>query len=300
MKTVLTCAHLRTQSAEFVTLTRWERTALRRLSWVARLVYEELVGLSNFKTGHIFKGSDPRVSYAMLTALLTPDQPAHGKGLPGPTLKQLRCAIDDLCEAGLVGRVAAANEAHRALFLEVPSRELARSRTANLGRGEGRPAEAKKPKKIKQLPLDIHTPRAEDRAGVTEGSTFITESAELSTCGQLLPPEPDTPPGRIEFGADAQKFVPPRGQDKRPAQAGHAPHQLSPTAPHAMAALGSLQAPPGGQNKDAPRASGREKALQTANALRRGAKKAVLNVDARDFSAGKPAGDAGAEPRKGA
>lgn len=140
-------------------------------------------------------------------------------------------------------------------------------------------------------------------------------------------------------GAADPKIGPPRGADNRPAGAGHAPQgfggtrpfefdsaykagafagpvqpgmtvswydrpirmrQLSPIAPHAMAALGSLHAPPGGQNKDAPGASGRERALQAANALRRGARKTVLNGDARDFSDAKPAGDARTEAQDGA
>lgn len=295
MRPVLSCAHTRTQAADFIVLTRWERVTLRRLSWVARLVYDELVGLSNFNTGRIFKGDDPRVSYAMLAALLTPDQPAHGRGLPGPTLKQLRSAIDELEAAGLVARETRANKAHRALFLEVPSRKEAASRTANLGRAEGRGEKVKKSKKIKQLEIDMHSPGAEVRAGVSEGSALIQERAELSTGAIPQPPEPDTPPGPICVGAAGQKIGPPRGPETRPAEAGHAPRELSPLPAHLSSALGSIQAPPGGQNKDAPRASGREQALAAADALRRRPRKPVLNGDARDFSNGSPGSDARTE-----
>lgn len=226
MRQTLTAAHTRTQSADYVLLTRWERTVLRRLSWCARLCYEELVGLSDFRTGRVYRGSDPRVSYAVLIALLTPDQAPTGPRLQAPTLKTVRAALDELEAAGLLGRNRAANEGLRALFLEVPSRKDALTRSANLGREQGRADAPKKAKKIKQLPLDIHSNGAENRAGVSVGS-FINyeEPAELSTAPPSeipKPPEPDTPPGPIVVRVEGEKIGPPRGPETRP-QAGTPP-----------------------------------------------------------------------------
>lgn len=254
MRQTLAAALTRTQSADFVTLTRWERTTLRRLSWCARLVYEELVGLSDFKTGRIYRGSDPRVSYAVLIALLTPDQAPTGPKLQAPTLKTIRTALDELEAAGLLGRNCDANKGLRALFLEVPSRKDALTRSANLGREQGRANTPKKPRKIKQLPLDIHSNEAENRAGVSVGS-FINyeEPAELSTAPAAeipKPPEPDNPPGPIVVGAAGEKIGPPRGPDSRPLR-GHAPQAATHAAKVMRARLRDQVGPPGGQD-DAP------------------------------------------------
>lgn len=259
MKVTLTAAHRRIQSADFVTLYRWERVQLRTLSWVSRILYEELVGLSNFKTGHLYSGTDPRVSYAVLLALMTPDQPPHGKRLPAPSLKQLRDALDDLESVGLLGRNTKANLGLRSLFLEVPSRAEAQSRTANLGRAEGRGDKVKKAIQDKKLPKFVHKPRAEARAGVSEGNSFITplphENEKLSTDDRLKPPEPDTPPGPITLSMATPKIVPPRGQDTSPA--GTPPDTSGREA--AMRVADSLRkrkiAPPGG-TVDAPQGAG--------------------------------------------
>lgn len=216
MKQVLTAALSRTQSPEFVTLYRWERVAIRTLSVWARELYQELVGLSSFKTGEI------STSYAQLTAVLTPDQPPHGRRLPAPTLKQLRSAMDELQAADLIARNRALNIDAGKLTLAVESRESARLRNANLGREEGRVKEVKKWLTDKRLAQPTHRKRAGNRAGGATGLSSSTplphEPDELST--GPTPPEPHDPPGpiRVEETPGA-----PRGADPRPADAGHAP-----------------------------------------------------------------------------
>jgi hypothetical protein len=219
VKQVLTVALSRTQSPEFVTLYRWERVALRMLSNVARLLYEELVGLSSFKSGEI------STSYAQLIALLTPDQPAHGRRLPAPTLKQIRSAMDELQDADLIARNKALNVEAGKLTLAVESREGARTRNANLGRDEGRVKDVKKWLTDKRLAQPVHKPRARKRAGGAEGLSSTTTPdpqtpQDLSTGPQ--PPEPHDPPGPIRLSPGETPGAP-RGADPRPADAGHAP-----------------------------------------------------------------------------
>jgi len=225
VKQVLTAALSRTQSPEFVTLYRWERVALRMLSSVARLLYEELVGLSSFKSGEI------STSYAQLIALLTPDQPAHGRRLPAPTLKQIRSAMDELQDAELIARNKALNIDAGKLTLAVESRESARLRNANLGRDEGRVAKVKKWLTDKRLASSTHRKRAGVRAGGAEGSSSSIpqphEPAELSTGHGPQPPQPDDPPGPIALPPRGGKIEPPRGLEPRPAGAGHAPQDAT-------------------------------------------------------------------------
>lgn len=226
MKQVLTAALSRTQSPEFVTLYRWERVALRTLSGVARLLYEELVGLSSFKSGEI------STSYAQLIALLTPDQPAHGRRLPAPTLKQIRSAMDELQAADLIARNKALNIDAGRLTLAVESRESARLRNANLGRDEGRVAKVKKWLTDKRLATPTHRKRAGVRAGDAEGSSSSIplphETRDLSTGPGPQPPEPDEPPGGIRLAPQGGTPGAPRGADLRPAHAGHAPQGTPP------------------------------------------------------------------------
>lgn len=218
MKQTLTAAHLRSQAADFVVLHRYELVLLRQLSLLAREVYHELVNLSDFKTGHIYRKGDPRVSYAVLVALLTPDQPLQGRRIPAPTIKQIRDALDDLEDVGLLGRNRRANEGVGALFLEVMSRQEAASRTANKGREEGRGQIAREPSKNRHSGPSIHKQRAGFRAGVSEGHSVSIpppqNELDLST-GQPRPPEPKTPPGPIQIGAVlGEKIGPPRGAER--------------------------------------------------------------------------------------
>lgn len=250
MKVVHTVALSRTQSPDFVALYRWERVQLRALSWVARLLYEEIVGLASFTTGEL------STSYAQLLALLTPDQPPHGRQLPVPTTKQIRTALDELQAVDLIARNKAANELGAKLSLHVEPRKTAASRDANLGRVQGRVEKAKKFWKDNKLDRSINRPRAGSRAGGSEGSSITTPppqiSGNLSTGQGPTPPEPDTPPGGITLARGDQKNGPPRGPDSCPAQAGHAPRATPVQMAMQARMRNAASAPPGGQ-ADAPR-----------------------------------------------
>lgn len=289
MKQVHTAALSRIQSPEFVTLYRVERTKLRTLSWVARLLYEELVSLSNFKTGEI------ATSYAQLLALLTPDQPAHGRRLAAPTLKQIRSAVDELQGADLVARNQALNEQAGKLLLHVESRESARLASANLGRDEGRVEKAKSFLKINKLDRTVHRSRAGVMAGGSGGySSSIPlpqKNRDLSTGPMPEPPAADTPPGPIRVDAATPKIGPPRGADTRPAGAGHAP-RATPVQAAMLARLAKTSsAPPGGQD-DAPQAA------KPASARLRRPKSLEDGGSAESGRPATPAGQ-GAEPTDG-
>lgn len=286
MRVVLTAALSRTQSPEFVTLYRWERVALRTLSMVARLLYEELVGLSSFRSGEI------STSYAQLAALLTPDQPPHGRRLPAPTLKQLRSALDELQDADLIARNKAANIDAGKLTLAVESRESARLRNANLGREEGRVKKVKKWLTDNRLARDTHRKRAGNRASGAEGSSSSIplphETGDLSTGPR--PPEPDNPPGPIAID-QGEKIGAPRGADPRPAGAGHAP-TATPTQRAMQARMRKSSAPQGAED-GAPLAA--VDALPLSARLRPPRNAALKDEAATSGKASAPAGQ-GAEP----
>ena len=285
MKQVLTAALSRTQSPDFVTLYRWERVALRMLSGVARLLYEELVSLSSFKSGEI------STSYAQLIALLTPDQPAHGRRLPAPTLKQIRTAMDELQAVDLIARNKALNIDAGKLTLAVENRESARLRNANLGRDEGRVTKVKKWLTDSRLAKPAHRKRAGVRAGGAEGSSFTTplphDSGEFSTGPGPQPPQPDTPPGGISVG---EKLGPPRGADPRPAGAGHAP-TATPTQRAMQARMRTQSSAPQGAGDDAPQDA------KPLSARLRPPRNTVLKVEAAESGkASATAGDRGDAP----
>lgn len=229
MRQILEAALSRTQSPVYVGLYRWERVKLRTLSLWARVLYEELVGLSSFKTGEV------RTSYAQLMALLTPDQPAHGRRLAAPTLKQLRNAMDELQDAELIDRNKALNIEAGKLTLALESRQSAATRAANLGRDDSGGKEVKKWLSDNRLARAVHKKRAAKRAGGAEGHSSTTTPlpqtpADLSTGPQ--PPEPHDPHGPIRLSPGETPGAP-RGADPRPADAGHAPEGVSTSEWHA-------------------------------------------------------------------
>ena len=80
-------------------------------------VHVLLVMHSNFATGEFLGG------YHRLMELCRPPQPERGKRLPGPSLQQVRRAIQDLINQGIVMRNAALNAAQGQLRLFLKPRE---------------------------------------------------------------------------------------------------------------------------------------------------------------------------------
>lgn len=86
---------------------------------------------SDFKTGHLL------TNYARLIELCTPPQPERGRRMDGPTLKQVRRAIDWLEGCNLIKRDASENAAQGLLKLSVRRRNKPISKTTSV-RKEGR------------------------------------------------------------------------------------------------------------------------------------------------------------------
>jgi len=155
-QTARAVAMIRQSAPLFVQLTQQEIKRLRPFPCWIRQLYMELVALSNFQTGCIYNGSDPRVSYAKLHSLLDHDHsPQGGRDHPSPSIPQIRRALDQLVAVGLVVRDSEANVGARMLFLAVEARKSAVLSSVNIGRGSGRSSgsaqRVKKPNKNKEL-----------------------------------------------------------------------------------------------------------------------------------------------------
>lgn len=80
-------------------------------------IYFLITTQCNFKTGELI------TNYPRLIELCTPPQPERGRRLSGPSLQQVRRAVNWLEESRLVVRNAAANEAQGTLRLKVRRRD---------------------------------------------------------------------------------------------------------------------------------------------------------------------------------
>lgn len=90
-----------------------------------------IVTQGDFKTGHLV------TSYARLIELCTPPQPERGRRLAGPTLKEMRRALEWLEGARLIKRDKAENAAQGMLKLSVRRREAVKPKRTSV-RKEGR------------------------------------------------------------------------------------------------------------------------------------------------------------------
>lgn len=284
-------AHARQSAPLFGQLSQIEIKKLRQLPPWVRWLYFELVCLSNFDTGRLYVGSDPKVSYAKLAALLAHDANPHDpKPAAAPSHDQIRRALAQLVSMGLVGRNEQANEGARALFLEVARRKDSVSASVNRARDFARPQEHKKTKKNKDLEAKAGRTSPETAPGVPEGifnnSPKPHDAPQLSTGEGPRPPEPADPPGAITLARGDQKFVPPRGHESCPPQGGHAP-RVTPTTAGMQARLKGSSAPPGGQ-ADAPQGD----ALPPSARIRR---PKVLKGEGAQSATASPAPDAGTD-----
>lgn len=132
MKHVADAALSRHRAPDFVILAGLELMQLRKLSWLARAMFPELLALADHIDGKV------STSYAVLNALLRPDQPEAGPRLDAPTIKRLRGALDELVALRLVRIDRIKNEKAQGLFLRVPSRVGISASARKQGREQGR------------------------------------------------------------------------------------------------------------------------------------------------------------------
>ena len=116
MKHIRSASSSRHTAPAFVLLSGLEQIQLRKLPWIARALFLELLGLANFVTGRI------DTSYAVLEALLDFDAAPTANDQAKPSQRRVRTALEDLIALGLVRVDRIKNEKAKGLFLKVKSR----------------------------------------------------------------------------------------------------------------------------------------------------------------------------------
>ena len=116
MKRIRSAASSRHVAPAFVILSGLEQIQLRKLPFIARVLFLELVGLSNFATGRI------ATSYAVLAALLDFDVAPTANDPGKATHRRISTALDALAMLGLVKVDRIKNEKAKGLFFQVKSR----------------------------------------------------------------------------------------------------------------------------------------------------------------------------------
>jgi hypothetical protein len=131
---------------EFLTLSHVETDALwnRAGNGLAERLYPRLAGRAVFKgprKGWVEGATGSPLTYAWLQAVLRPPRPEKGQWAPGPTLKQIRTALDALEAAGLIHRDRSGNQAQGMLQLFLPHRaDGSAAERAQLRRIQPKPA----------------------------------------------------------------------------------------------------------------------------------------------------------------
>jgi hypothetical protein len=117
----------------FVLVGGLELIQLRKVGWLARCMFYELLAMADHSTGRV------STSYAVLGALLDFDRTPGAHAAPGATVQRLRTALADLAALRLVTLDPIKNEKAKGLFLKVQSRDGITSANANSNRRSNRP-----------------------------------------------------------------------------------------------------------------------------------------------------------------
>jgi hypothetical protein len=118
----------------FVLLGGLELIQLRKLPWLTRCMFLELLAMADHSTGRV------STSYAVLGALLDFDRTPGAHSTPAATTQRLRTALADLAALQLVKLDPIKNEKAKGLFLKVNARDGITSANANSNRRSNRPA----------------------------------------------------------------------------------------------------------------------------------------------------------------
>ena len=123
-----------------------ELIQLRKLTWLARCVYLELLAMADQVTGRI------ETSYAVLIALLDFDLEPTAHTLARPTVRGIRTAVEALESLDLVSVDRIANEKRHGLFFQVQSRAGLSASANKSNRLSNRVKEPASPRRSKGKP----------------------------------------------------------------------------------------------------------------------------------------------------
>lgn len=137
-KLIRTAALSRHQAPDFALIFGLELMQLRKLSWLARALFLELVAMADFATGRI------ETSYAVLMALVDFDQVPGAHADRKPTLQAVRTDLEALVSLGLVRVDRIANEKRKGLFFRLPARTSISASDGMSNRRSNRPQKAAK------------------------------------------------------------------------------------------------------------------------------------------------------------
>lgn len=227
----------RHRAPAFVMCGGLELIQLRKLRWLSRCLFFELLAMADHSTGRI------ETSYAVLAALLDFDQDPCAHAKPGPTTKRIRTALADLAALGLVRVDRIANEKRQGLFLKVAGRAGIGAPSESSGRLRGRVSPPKKPAAAKTYAAKRATEGQTEGQGIQE--LIPTPTPSLSTA-------PDAARRKLREIADG---IAARGETRAPKGARPSPLRGTPpgAAPPEPAWAGSSpldshhQGPQGGQ-----------------------------------------------------
>lgn len=116
MGSIKTATLSRHRAPAFVMCAGLELIQLRKLRWLSRCLFFELLAMADHQTGRI------ETSYAVLAALLDFDQDPCAHVEAAPTVQRIRTALADLVGLALVRADRIANEKRQGLFLKVATR----------------------------------------------------------------------------------------------------------------------------------------------------------------------------------
>lgn len=176
MGTIKTATLSRHTAPPFVMVAGLELMQLRKLGWLARCLFLELLALADHTTGRV------STSYAVLAALLDFDAAPQAHTTATPTQQRIRTALADLVAMRLVSVDRIANEKRQGLFLKVQSR-VGIGAPANMSnRVSNRAARPKKQDATKTYTAPARDEQQTEQQGVQE--EILPPSPPLSTSAE--------------------------------------------------------------------------------------------------------------------
>lgn len=211
MAQIRTAALSRHAAPDFVLIAGLELMQLRKVSWLARALFSELVAMADHVSGRI------STSYAVLTALLDFDAAPTANTPDRATVQRLRTALAGLIELRLVfvdtaWVIDSKKRDDRRLFFELPSRVGMSAAAQMRNRERNRPPRAKKPTPTIVCAVPTPDEQQDAQQGVQERE--IPPNPPLST-GSSDPAEARAQMERTKRALKARRGVknsPPRGE----------------------------------------------------------------------------------------